>query len=279
LVTMAAGGAALFDTATGARVDIDRACRGDLLAVSPQGAVMALLSADDHTVTVCDVATGSLGARARLPVKLAVTAIAVDDVGQVALGEAAGMVTLLTPSANGTTMTGRAVDVRSGQEPAEVRSVSIRNGVVAAGIRAPATRGAQATVLIWPVDGTPIQFVTDFLDVPSVVLLGPNAGAVVVAGRDAPDSPVVLQTWETATRRRLGHPFSGLVGDAISLGGDTTSVVGTDTTGAVFRWHSATTAADEICAIVARPLRRDEWDSALSGALRRYSFIPVCEPP
>jgi hypothetical protein len=276
LVTTADGVLRLFDTASGATIAIDPACAGNLLTVSPDGRMLAVFDLDRPVAVVCDTSAGSLVATVRLASgSRATSVIAVDDDGNMALGDPNGLVTLLARGADGRTFVGTGVDVRPGKEPAEVRSLAIRDGVVAAGIQTPATRGAQASVLVWPTGGTPVQFVTDFLDVPAVALIG-DADAVVVAGRDTSTSPVTLQTWETATRRRLGQSFTGLVGDVVVLGGDTASVVGADGSGAVYRWRSTENLTQEICRIVGRPLRLDEWNTALGGALQRYEFSPVC---
>jgi WD40 repeat protein len=266
----------LFDTSTGAALAVDPACAGDLLTVSPAGAMIAVFDHDRPGAVVCDANSGSLVATAPLDPASPVTSVmAVDDAGNVALGNASGLVSVLVRGTDGHSFIGKGIDVRPGKEPAEVRSLSIRDGVVAAGIQTPAARGAQASVLVWPIDGTPVYFVTDFLDVPAVALIG-AAEAVVVAGRDSSTSAVTLQTWETPTRRRLGQSFTGLVGDIVTLGGDTASIVGADASGAVYRWRPTENPTQEICRIVGRPLRRDEWDSALGGALQRYEFAPVC---
>lgn len=277
LITTKGASIEVFDTSTGASLTVDKACTGSLLAVSPSGSMLATLRASDGVVTVCETEGATSVARGRLPRSSGtITAIAVDDGGQVAMGSDTGFVTLFARSPGAAAFTGQAIDVRSGGEPTEVRSLSIRGRIVAAGLRSSTTTGSRANVLIWPVDGTPVQFVADSFDITSVALLGSTASAVVVAGRDTADGPITLQTWETATWRRLGQPFGGLNGDVVSLGGEVSGVAGADASGAAFVWRPASTTTDEICRIVGRPLRRDEWDETLGGALRPYPFSPVC---
>jgi hypothetical protein len=240
--------------------------------------MLAVFRSDQMIAAVCDTASGSLIASGQLaPETQAPSAIAVDDEGSVVIGDRTGLVTVLVRAGDEKKFLDRApaIDVRSGKAPAEVRSLSIQHGVVAAGIRTPAARGAQGSVLVWPIDGTPVQFDSESSDVPSVALID-DAQSVVVASRESDTSPVTLQTWETATRRRLGQAFSGLVGDIVVLGGDGTSIIGVDASGAAYRWRPAATANDEICRIVGRPLSRAEWDAELGGALKQYEFLPVC---
>jgi WD40 repeat protein len=272
------GGVHLFDASTGAGVALSPSCAGDLMAVSSGGEMVAVFRTAKLIAAVCDTTSGSLIATAGLGSKAQPpSAIAVDDDGSIAIGDRTGLVTVLLRVSNATGFQERApaIDTRSGKEPAEVRSLSIHHGVVAAGIRKPAARGAQGSVLVWPIGGTPVQFDSESSDVPAVALIG-NSDTVVVASREADAPAVTLQTWETATRRRLGQAFSGLVGDVVVLGGDATSIVGVDASGAAYRWHPAATATDEICSIVGRPLSRDEWDNELGGVLQKYAFLPVC---
>jgi WD40 repeat protein len=280
LVTTGADGRVhLFDSSTGAAVNLDPSCAGDMMAVSGGGEMVATFQSEQMIAAVCDTTTGSMIAKAGFDAKTQPppSAIAVDDDGSVALGDRSGQVTVLLRADDDTGFQRRApaIDARSGKEPAEVRSLSIHNGVVAAGIRTPAARGAQGSVLVWPIGAVPVQFDSESSDVPAVALIG-NSDTVVVASRNGDTSPVTLQTWETATRRRLGQAFSGLVGDVVVLGGDGTSIVGVDARGDAYRWLPASTATDEICKIVGRPLTRDEWDTELGGVLQKYAFLPVC---
>jgi WD40 repeat protein len=279
LTTTADGLVHLFDASTGAGITVkEKPCAGDLMAVSGGGDMVAVFQSKSLIAAVCDTTSGSLIANRRLPATAQPpSAIAVDDDGNVAIGDRTGRVTVLlrVSNAKGFQDGAPAIDTRLGMEPAEVQSLSIHHGVVAAGIRRPAARGAQGSVLVWPIGGTPVQFDSESSDVPAVALIG-NSETVVVASRDADAPAVTLQTWETATRRRLGQAFSGLVGDVVVLGGDGTSVVGVDASGAAYRWQPAKTATDEICTIVGRPLTRDEWDNELGGVLQKYAFLPVC---
>ena len=278
VTTTADGHVRLFDSATGAGVDLSPSCAGDLMALSSGGEMVAVFRSEQLIAAVCETSSGSLIATAQLgPTTQPPSVIAVDDDGSVAIGDRTGLVTVLVRAGNDKGFQGRApaIDARSGKEPAEVRSLSIRHGVVAAGIRTPAARGAQGSVLVWPIGATPVQFDSESSDVPAVALIG-NSDTVVVASRDSDESPVTLQTWETATRRRLGQALSGLVGDVVALGGDGASIVGVDASGAAYRWHPAATATDEICTIVGRSLTRDEWDNELGGILQKYPYVPVC---
>jgi hypothetical protein len=110
-----------------------------------------------------------------------------------------------------------------------------------------------------------------------VGLLGPSADLVVVAGTDGARTTATLQVWEADTRRRLGRALGGLAGDVVMLGGDASAVVGVDAEGRAFTWSLDADPTAEICAIVGRPLRTDEWESVAGGALRAEPYSSVCE--
>ena len=108
-----------------------------------------------------------------------------DDEGNVALGGGDGLVEQYFQRDGETFARGSAIDVRLGGEPADVRRARLpeRHG----GRRDPPRRsGARHACFVWPIaeGGTPTQFETDYLDVPTVALLGPDADLLVVAGRD-----------------------------------------------------------------------------------------------
>jgi len=86
----------------------------------------------------------------------------------------------------------------------------------------------------------------------------------------------VVQVWESESRRRLGRGLGGLVGDVIALGGDATTVIGTDAAGRTLRWRLDLDPNGEVCNVVRRDLTEDEWSSIAGGALARYAYDPVC---
>ena len=49
-----------------------------------------------------------------------------------------------------------------------------------------------------------------------------------------------------------------------------------DRSGRAFRWAVDRDARKDICAIVGRPLGRDEWDAAAGGALDSGDYDPQC---
>ena len=262
----------------GAPVDLDARCAGDRLAVSPGGAYVVTHQTTTGATVVCDASTGQMLAGAVIDgVADPAGAVAVDDNGDVALGGGDGFVEHYRVDGDRFAM-GVAVDVRFGGEAVDVTSLALREGTIAAGIRPTGGRAAVARVLVWDADGggTPVQFDTDHRDVAAVALLGPSADLVVVAGNDGTRANATLQVWETATRRRLGRALGGLGGDVVMLGGDASEVVGADSEGRAFTWSLDTDPTSEICAIVGRPLRTDEWDSIADGSLDTQTYSPVC---
>jgi hypothetical protein len=135
-----------------------------------------------------------------------------------------------------------------------------------------------ARVLVWDAraGGIPVQFDTDHRRIAAVCLLGADAALVAVAGVDAADGPATVQVWESATRRRLGRALGGLDAPVLTLGGDSSQVVGVDGGGRVLAWSLETDPTAEICAIVGRDLTREEWGSVVAGALASVSYAPVC---
>ena len=137
---------------------------------------------------------------------------------------------------------------------------------------------AVAQVLVWrAADGDPpARFDTDYVEVPAIRLLGPDAGHVVVAERDSPDGPVTLQIWDTSTLWRLGRALEGLSGDVVALGGDQTAVFAADASGRAYQWKLDLDPTSDICRIVDRPLSADEWNTLANGALRPYPPQEIC---
>ncbi len=276
LTRTAAGSAA--DAGANTDSDVDPRCLGDLSATSPAGDHVVVFAVADARLAVCAADGGGPPvAVGRLDVgSAAVTSVAVDDGGNVVLGRAPGIVDYYA-AADGSFRTGTAVDVRVGGEHVEVSALAMRGGVVVAGIRFPGSDSTPARVLIWRLaEQEPTTFTIDYSDVAAVAVLDADAGAVIVAGRDAPEGPVTLQLWETVSRRRVGRAFTGLEGEVITLVGAGTAVEGSDRSGHAFRWHLDRDPAHEVCEIVGRPLTSDEWASFAGGALSRYAFRSPC---
>ncbi len=277
-------GVRVWDAATGARAGLDGACAGDLVAVSPRAHLVALHRSRDGATALCRLDTGALVARARLVgTGGPATVLAVDDEGGLAVAGAGVVERYVRDGA--VWRPGIGVDVRLGGVAVEVRSLSVRAGVVAAGLGAvpavgPAS-GDTGRVLVWDADaaGTPVQFEVDQADVPAVALLGEGAGLLAVGGRDTAAGPVTVQVWESATRRRIGRGLAGLTGDVVALGDDEIGLLGADSRGRVVRWTLTTAPDDEVCAMVGRSLTREEWATAAGGALAPYPYSPVCPRP
>ena len=280
LVTDGASGLQLFAVDSGTAIDLDPRCAGDQSAVSPAGNYLMTYQSSTGATVVCDTATGGMLAGATIAGNAnPVSAVAVDDDGGVALGGGEGIVEYYRVDGVGFA-TGVAVDVRFGGEAVEVTSLALREGAIAAGIRPTGGRGTVARVLVWDAagGGTSVQFDTDHRDVAAVGLLGPSAEIVVVAGADTAGGAATVEVWEAATRRRLGRALGGLVGDVVMLGGDASGIVGVDAEGRAFTWSLETDPTSEICAIVGRPLRPDEWDTIAGGALHTQPYTPACQP-
>ena len=248
-------------------------------AVSPRGAYLMTYQPSTGATVVCDASTGEMLAGATIEGSAEpVGAVAVDDDGDVALAGGGGFVEHYRVDGQ-RFATGVAVDVRFGGEAVDVTSLALRDGTIAAGIRPAGGRAAVSRVLVWDATGggTPVQFDTDYRDVAAVGLLGPSADLVVVAGVDVARG-TVLQVWEVETRRRLGRALGGLAGDVVSLGGDASAVLGVDSEGRALSWSLVTDPSSEICTIVGRPMRADEWDSIAGGALGAQPYSAVCDP-
>jgi len=280
------GLAPIFDDL--ARSEIDAAALGaggdsqcpptradELRAVSPDSRFAVTHRRGDGTTTVCDTRNGSVVARARIRRGDPPDAVAVDDLGDVAMG-GGGFVELYRREGM-TFTTGRAIDVRLGSEQADVTSLAYHAGTIAAGIR-PAARSVVARVFVWQVDdgGTPAQFETDHFQVPAIALLGDKAEVLAVAARDEADGPVTLEIWETASRRRFGRALRGLSGDLVALSGDESAVVAADSSGKAYRWELDRDPTRDICNIVGRPLTEREWNTLAGGVLGPYARFDVC---
>jgi hypothetical protein len=278
LVTIDGEVVRLFDTATLEEVPLDERCGGELVAVSPEGTRLVAHRASDRRTVVCDTTSGELIAGGTFDgAALPAESIAVADDGSVAVG-GAGFVeyhrvdgSLFEP--------GIAIDARFGGEPVMVRAVAVHAGRVAAGVRSMTDPTAPARVLLWNAasGGDAVQFDTAHPDIAAVALTGDQAELVVAAGRDSDDGAVVVETWETETRRRLGRGLGGMEGDVVALLGDGTSITGTDAQGRTYVWSVDRDTRREVCAIVGRPLRTDEWDKAAGGVLGRYDHAAVCD--
>jgi hypothetical protein len=256
----------------------DAECGSGVRAASPSGEFVVTVESATAVAVLCrSGGSGSRLAAAGLnPAAGEVTAVAVDDAGNVVLGRASGIVEHY-PSGEGGFSGGSAIDVRVGGEAIDVTAVAARGDVVVAAVRFPGSAGTPARVIVWRLDTLePTTFATDFDDVAAVTVVDPSASVVAVAGRDGAGGAVTIQLWDTSTLRRVGRAFSGLTGDVTHLLGTESALVGVDGAGHAFRWEIDRDPSGEVCDIVGRPLTREEWDAAADGALRRYGFQPSC---
>jgi hypothetical protein len=265
--------AAVPDDGSGSRTE----CASGVRSSSPDGEFVVAVEADGAVARLCRADDGSSVSVAQLDTRFgAVTAVAVDDGGGVAVGRSAGFVEYYLPEA-GTFRTGTAIDVRVGGEPAEVTAVAARGGVVVAGMHVGNDATLPGRVVIWRLDRLePTSFAVDYLDVAAVGVLDDHAAAVIVAGRDTDSGPVTIQLWDTASRRRIGRSLTGLSGDVVSLLGSGSAVVGVDASGRAYRWRLESDPTREVCAIVGRTISEQEWDEFAGGALQRYAFDDPC---
>jgi hypothetical protein len=256
----------------------DAVCGSGVRATSPSGEFVVTVEPATAVAVVCRSGAGGsrLAAAGLNPAAGEVSAVAVDDAGNVVLGRASGIVEHY-PSGGGGFRVGRGIDVRVGGEAIEVTAVAAGGDVVVAAVRFPGSAGTPARVIVWQLDTLePTTFATDFDDVAAVTVVDASATVVAVAGRDRIDGPVTIQLWETSTLRRVGRAFSGLTGDVAHLIGTESALVGIDGDGHAYRWEIDRDPSGEVCDIVGRPLTREEWDAAADGALRRYDFEPSC---
>jgi len=283
VLTVAPGGAQLWDTSTGSHVALDPLCATDLVATSPGRTVVAAFRTSDRATAVCDARTGARLAASQLDRTIdPVGTLAVSDAGDIAVGGGEGAVARYLRQGD-RLGSGTAIDVRFGGEPVEVTALSLGDHRLAAGLD-PVT-GADAAsdatpgrALVWDVaeSGEPIVFPVDQRRVAAVALLGPDDDLLAVAGRDEAAGPVTVQVAEAATRRRLGRALGGLTGDVTYLGGTDAEVVGVDAQGHAYSWAVDRDPKRDICAIVGRPLARDEWTTAVGGALTPGDYAAQC---
>jgi WD40 repeat protein len=282
-LTVGSGGAALWNTSTGAAVALDPLCATDLVATSPGRTLVAALRTSDRATAVCDARTGTRVAASQLDRTIdPVGTLAVSDAGDIAVGGGEGAVARYLRQGD-RLGSGTAIDVRFGGEPVEVTALSLGDHRLAAGLDPvtgadPASDATPGRALIWDVGygGEPIVFPVDQRRVAAVALLGSDEELLAVAGRDDPAGPVTVQVAEAATRRRLGRALGGLTGAVTYLGGTDTEVVGVDGQGHAYTWAVDRDTKRDICAIVGRPLARDEWDAAVGGALTSGDYSPQC---
>jgi len=275
LLTVSAGGARLWDTASAAVVPLDPACGGDLLAASPDGAVVASLRRRDNLLAVCDAGSGARRDAATLDLA-SPSALAVGDDGGVVVGTEDGGLARF-PLVDDRLRPGIRIGVGFGGEKVRVSSLAVARGRLAAGLAPVGQGAARGRVLVWDVagNGEPIVFDVDQREVAAVALPG-DGELLVVAGRDLDGGPVTVQVWESATRRRMGRALDGLTGIVTQLTGDGEQVVGVDLSGHAVRWLLGRDPRQEVCAIVGRPLREEEWTAAASGVLGREAFSAQC---
>jgi hypothetical protein len=275
LLTVSAGAVRLWDTASAGAVPLDPECGGDLLATSPDGEVVASFRRSDNRLAVCDAGSGKRRFSAPLG-PTAASALAVGDDGAVVVGTEDGDLARY-PFVGGRLQRGIRIDVGFGGEEVRVNALAVAGGRLAAGLTPVGSGAGSARVLVWDVaaNGEPIVFGIDQREVAAVAL--PGAGELlVVAGRDHDDGPVTVQLWESATRRRIGRALDGLNGAVTQLTGNEQEIVGVDLSGHAVRWLVGRDPRQEVCEIVGRPLRADEWTAAASGALGRETFSAQC---
>ena len=276
LLTVSPGAVRLWDTGSAQTVGLDPACGGDLLAASPDGQLIASLRRSDNLLAVCDAGSGAKRDAATLDLA-GPTALAVGDDGGVAVGTDDGAVARF-PLVDDRLRPGIRIGVGFGGERVRVNSLAVSQGRLAAGLTPLGPGAGRGRVLVWDVAGRgePIVFDVDQREVAAVALPG-DGEVLVVAGRDVDGGPVTVQVWESATRRRMGRALDGLDGAVTQLTGDEQEVIGVDQSGHAVRWLLGRDPRLEVCGIVGRPLRQDEWDAAASGVLGREDFSAQCQ--
>jgi hypothetical protein len=275
MLTVAGHEVRLWDTASARSVPLDPACDGDLLATSPDGTLVASWRRRDGLVAECDARTGARRTEAALGLA-APSALAVDDDGSVAVGTETGALSRY-PLVGGALRPGIQVSTGFGGEQLQVTALAVAPGRLAAGLSPIGDDAGTGRVLVWDVarNGEPIVFDVDQREVAALALTGDGA-LLSVAGRDLADGSVTVQVWESATRRRVGRALDGLTGTVTQLSGDDQELIGVDLSGRTVRWLLGTDPRREVCAIVARPLRPDEWKAAAAGALGGEEFAAQC---
>ncbi|HEY5873740.1 MAG TPA: hypothetical protein VIT64_00505, partial [Ilumatobacteraceae bacterium] len=247
----------LIDPSSGERLPLDERCRAELSAVDATGTYIAALDAESGLLAVCTVTDGLLVANANIGDGVAgPTAIAVDEGGSVLVG-GSSRIAVYTLLGN-QLLTGTAVDTSFGGDASPVSSAAFSHGRVAVGLLGSdgaLTDGpARGRVVVWDLlAGTePISYDVDERDVVMVALLD-DGRTLVTAARDAADGALTLQVWESTNRRRLGRSLTGLTGEVLTLSGDASSVVASDSTGRVLRWELSADPQADICDILGAP--------------------------
>ena len=254
----------LWDLDSARQMPLDGACAGSLLATDTEGRYLAAIDPRRGTLALCRSDNGALVAIADLgETATGATALAIDETGSVAIG---GTSTIsIVRLEDHQFRPGTGINTGFNGVDAPVNAIAFSNGRIAAGLGPPpttptapgapgATIGAgtaHGRVAIWDLLGRtePIAFDVDLHNVVAVALL--DQGQVVVsAAQDAPDAPVVLQVWESATRRRLGRSLAGLGSSVVSLVGDARSITASDGSGRVLRWGRDQDPSSEVCRIL-----------------------------
>ncbi len=273
----------LLDGATGTPVAEGLRCDGDVVAASPDGQRFATFRTTDDVLAECRAEDGSLVAIGGLDAAGPPQALAIADDGRVAVARG-GRITWLPLGPSGFAP-GLALDTGFGGTEGVVQSLSLVGRRLAAGLTTRTSGPRRGRVLVWDLDGAPVAFDLAATDVGAVALSGPVGELLATASRDAAadsDAPWSVQVWETATRRRLGPPLTGLSGDEVSLfwdaatEGGTGALLGVEGSGRVTRWPVSLDLGPEICRAVGRPLTEAEWSAAAGGALPDSAFEPVC---
>ena len=86
-----------------------------------------------------------------------------------------------------------------------------------------------------------------------MVALIDDGRTLVTAARDAAAGALTVQVWESTNRRRLGRSLTGLTGDVLTLTGDASTVVASDSTGRVLVWELSADPQADICDILGAP--------------------------
>jgi hypothetical protein len=269
-----ASSARLFEVATGVELALDELCRSTTAGASPSGRYVVSYDPVAHSVAVCD-ASGTRVAAGGVSTQLEpVTALAVDDEGNVALG-ANGFISYL-PRLEGRFGGSVAVGAAFAGERVVVSTVYLRDGLVVAGIEPELGSAGAGRVAVWPARSGSVPVVFD-LDQPRVVgvsVVGAAGDTIVTATED--DGRVLVQMWDAATRRRLGRYRLGLAGDEIWLGGDEDRVVGIDASGRTLVWPLELDPGADVCDIVGRPLTQREWAELAPSPLGPSDYAPQC---
>jgi hypothetical protein len=272
---------------------LDPACRDASIVVRSTSGV-ALLAVSDAArrarIAHCDARTGALIGSFTLDEAsgmLPITAAAISDQGAVVVAGGEGRVAVVRDGLVEDRTNVRAVDVERSGTPVTISSLAISDRAIVAGASRRIGAASRAAALVWEDTAARSAVVFD-LDRASVDAVGFVPGGerfVTVESGDGlsgrVDEPTrhgigALTVWETSSLRRLGLPVA--VGDTaegaqLVLTDDTATV--TTPTGSLATSIGGD-LADEICAIVGRPLTRAEWDDVVERRLPDDEFDPVC---